>query len=247
MSPGSSTESYPAFARIGLRENPGKTSTREWPTVIQERHLDIEQPIAGTNILNNLSKFSRYKNCLSNRRRRFSFDNLREYIAVSTTLVIASMMTRIELARIIPKVMLRIIPTTTIHVKNYSLLKLAHTFAEDLLLFLLGLFTSLFSVGEIGDSEMRRGFAIDYPRFALRMGKTSEQAKPGYTFRSTVENRKHRLLPRFHDWISIYKQITLLGLIDWTLQLVHIHCCLQTCISGSTMSVKHYAIRIALV
>ncbi|KAJ4444645.1 hypothetical protein ANN_06441 [Periplaneta americana] len=28
MSPGSSTESYPAFARIGLRENPGKTSTR---------------------------------------------------------------------------------------------------------------------------------------------------------------------------------------------------------------------------
>ncbi|KAJ4438454.1 hypothetical protein ANN_14399 [Periplaneta americana] len=27
MSPGSSTESYPAFARIGLRENPGKTST----------------------------------------------------------------------------------------------------------------------------------------------------------------------------------------------------------------------------
>ncbi|KAJ4435951.1 hypothetical protein ANN_18574 [Periplaneta americana] len=29
MSPGSSTESYPAFARIGLRENPGKTSTSE--------------------------------------------------------------------------------------------------------------------------------------------------------------------------------------------------------------------------
>ncbi|KAJ4445526.1 hypothetical protein ANN_12206 [Periplaneta americana] len=29
MSPGSSTESYPAFAHIGLRENPGKTSTRE--------------------------------------------------------------------------------------------------------------------------------------------------------------------------------------------------------------------------
>ncbi|KAJ4444633.1 hypothetical protein ANN_06429 [Periplaneta americana] len=28
MSPGSSTESYSAFARIGLRENPGKTSTR---------------------------------------------------------------------------------------------------------------------------------------------------------------------------------------------------------------------------
>ncbi|KAJ4429804.1 hypothetical protein ANN_22008, partial [Periplaneta americana] len=28
MSPGSSTESYPAFARIGLRANPGKTSTR---------------------------------------------------------------------------------------------------------------------------------------------------------------------------------------------------------------------------
>ncbi|KAJ4427614.1 hypothetical protein ANN_25262 [Periplaneta americana] len=28
MSPGSSTESYPAFARIGLRENPEKTSTR---------------------------------------------------------------------------------------------------------------------------------------------------------------------------------------------------------------------------
>ncbi|KAJ4430931.1 hypothetical protein ANN_19524 [Periplaneta americana] len=28
MSPGSSTESYPAFARIGLRENPGKTLTR---------------------------------------------------------------------------------------------------------------------------------------------------------------------------------------------------------------------------
>ncbi|KAJ4438437.1 hypothetical protein ANN_14382 [Periplaneta americana] len=27
MGPGSSTESYPAFARIGLRENPGKTST----------------------------------------------------------------------------------------------------------------------------------------------------------------------------------------------------------------------------
>ncbi|KAJ4429788.1 hypothetical protein ANN_21992 [Periplaneta americana] len=32
MSPGSNTESYPAFAHIGLRENPGKTSTRrlEW-------------------------------------------------------------------------------------------------------------------------------------------------------------------------------------------------------------------------
>ncbi|KAJ4441971.1 hypothetical protein ANN_11835 [Periplaneta americana] len=28
MSPGSSTESYPAFAPLGLRENPGKTSTR---------------------------------------------------------------------------------------------------------------------------------------------------------------------------------------------------------------------------
>ncbi|KAJ4443930.1 hypothetical protein ANN_05719 [Periplaneta americana] len=28
MSPGSSTESYPAFARIGLRENPEKISTR---------------------------------------------------------------------------------------------------------------------------------------------------------------------------------------------------------------------------
>ncbi|KAJ4449070.1 hypothetical protein ANN_00465 [Periplaneta americana] len=28
MSPGSNTESYPAFAHIGLRENPGKTSTR---------------------------------------------------------------------------------------------------------------------------------------------------------------------------------------------------------------------------
>ncbi|KAJ4430949.1 hypothetical protein ANN_19542 [Periplaneta americana] len=28
MSPGSSTESYPAFAHIGLRENPEKTSTR---------------------------------------------------------------------------------------------------------------------------------------------------------------------------------------------------------------------------
>ncbi|KAJ4440306.1 hypothetical protein ANN_08445 [Periplaneta americana] len=28
MSPGSSTESYPAFAQIGLRKNPGKTSTR---------------------------------------------------------------------------------------------------------------------------------------------------------------------------------------------------------------------------
>ncbi|KAJ4431588.1 hypothetical protein ANN_20187 [Periplaneta americana] len=25
MSPGSNTESYPAFARIGLKENPGKT------------------------------------------------------------------------------------------------------------------------------------------------------------------------------------------------------------------------------
>ncbi|KAJ4437879.1 hypothetical protein ANN_13818 [Periplaneta americana] len=29
-----------------------------------------------------LQKFSRYKNCLSDRRRRFSFDNLREYIVV---------------------------------------------------------------------------------------------------------------------------------------------------------------------
>ncbi|KAJ4429181.1 hypothetical protein ANN_26184 [Periplaneta americana] len=36
MSPGSSTESYPAFARIGLRENPGKTSTRNvfFPQVV---------------------------------------------------------------------------------------------------------------------------------------------------------------------------------------------------------------------
>ncbi|KAJ4450204.1 hypothetical protein ANN_01611 [Periplaneta americana] len=38
-----------------------------------------------------------------------------------------------------------------------------------------------------------------------------------------------------------------LGLIDWTLQLVHIHYCLQTCISGPTMSVTNYAICIALV
>ncbi|KAJ4443433.1 hypothetical protein ANN_05102 [Periplaneta americana] len=29
-----------------------------------------------------LQNFSRYKNCLSDRRRRFSFDNLREYIVV---------------------------------------------------------------------------------------------------------------------------------------------------------------------
>ncbi|KAJ4430111.1 hypothetical protein ANN_22321 [Periplaneta americana] len=36
-------------------------------------------------------------------------------------------------------------------------------------------------------------------------------------------------------------------LIDWTLQLLHIHCCLQTCISEPTMSVTHYAICIALV
>ncbi|KAJ4448411.1 hypothetical protein ANN_10427 [Periplaneta americana] len=32
MSPGSSTESYPTFSRIGLRENPGKTSTRYLPS-----------------------------------------------------------------------------------------------------------------------------------------------------------------------------------------------------------------------
>ncbi|KAJ4443236.1 hypothetical protein ANN_04904 [Periplaneta americana] len=32
MSPGSCTESYPAFGRIGLRETPGKTSTSEYPT-----------------------------------------------------------------------------------------------------------------------------------------------------------------------------------------------------------------------
>ncbi|KAJ4429318.1 hypothetical protein ANN_26322 [Periplaneta americana] len=31
MNPGSSTDSYPAFAHIGLRENPEKTSTRFWP------------------------------------------------------------------------------------------------------------------------------------------------------------------------------------------------------------------------
>ncbi|KAJ4432087.1 hypothetical protein ANN_20701 [Periplaneta americana] len=29
MSPGSSTESYPAFARIGLRENPGKNLNQQ--------------------------------------------------------------------------------------------------------------------------------------------------------------------------------------------------------------------------
>ncbi|KAJ4430770.1 hypothetical protein ANN_19361 [Periplaneta americana] len=33
-SPGSSTESYPAFARIGLRKTPEKTSTREQPPLI---------------------------------------------------------------------------------------------------------------------------------------------------------------------------------------------------------------------
>ncbi|KAJ4434091.1 hypothetical protein ANN_16411 [Periplaneta americana] len=36
MSPGSSTESYPAFARIGLRENPGKTSTSTEPVTSLE-------------------------------------------------------------------------------------------------------------------------------------------------------------------------------------------------------------------
>ncbi|KAJ4432386.1 hypothetical protein ANN_21005 [Periplaneta americana] len=34
MSPGSRTESYPAFAHIGLRENPGKTSTRKSGKVV---------------------------------------------------------------------------------------------------------------------------------------------------------------------------------------------------------------------
>ncbi|KAJ4448458.1 hypothetical protein ANN_10474 [Periplaneta americana] len=40
-----------------------------------------------------LQKFSRYKNCLSDRRRRFSFENISSFTA---TLVIASMMTRTE-------------------------------------------------------------------------------------------------------------------------------------------------------
>ncbi|KAJ4448392.1 hypothetical protein ANN_10408 [Periplaneta americana] len=38
MNPGSGTESYPAFARIGLRENPGKTSTRIIQDWRQTRH-----------------------------------------------------------------------------------------------------------------------------------------------------------------------------------------------------------------
>ncbi|KAJ4432529.1 hypothetical protein ANN_21151 [Periplaneta americana] len=33
MSPGSSTESYPAFAHIGLRENPGKTLNQPQPGI----------------------------------------------------------------------------------------------------------------------------------------------------------------------------------------------------------------------
>ncbi|KAJ4435381.1 hypothetical protein ANN_17995 [Periplaneta americana] len=39
MSPGSSTESYPAFARIGLRENPGKKPQPD-PTIRIERDLN---------------------------------------------------------------------------------------------------------------------------------------------------------------------------------------------------------------
>ncbi|KAJ4441754.1 hypothetical protein ANN_11612 [Periplaneta americana] len=44
--------------------------------------------------------------------------------------------------------------------------------------------TRLFSVDEIGDSEMIFGeisqeFAIDYLEFNLRLGKTSEKAQPG--------------------------------------------------------------------
>ncbi|KAJ4449460.1 hypothetical protein ANN_00859 [Periplaneta americana] len=43
--------------------------------------------------------------------------------------------------------------------------------------------TRLFSVDEIGDSEMifgeiSRGFAIDYLAFNLRLGKTSEKSQP---------------------------------------------------------------------
>ncbi|KAJ4446570.1 hypothetical protein ANN_13267 [Periplaneta americana] len=47
MSPGSSTESYPAFARVGLRENPGKTSTRKFrsqgiATVKEDEYEDVQ-------------------------------------------------------------------------------------------------------------------------------------------------------------------------------------------------------------
>ncbi|KAJ4450627.1 hypothetical protein ANN_02055 [Periplaneta americana] len=41
MSPGSSTESYPAFARIGLRKTPEKTSTRK-RNHIYETHYTLQ-------------------------------------------------------------------------------------------------------------------------------------------------------------------------------------------------------------
>ncbi|KAJ4451410.1 hypothetical protein ANN_02872 [Periplaneta americana] len=57
MSPGSSTESYPAFAHIGLRENPGKTSTR---LVTGDRFT--RQPLClGSLCTSNLKSTSFYK------------------------------------------------------------------------------------------------------------------------------------------------------------------------------------------
>ncbi|KAJ4452126.1 hypothetical protein ANN_03643 [Periplaneta americana] len=59
MSPGSSTESYLAFANIGLRENPGKPQP-----------ADVER------------SFSAYKVILSDTRQSFSFETLKMNVVV---------------------------------------------------------------------------------------------------------------------------------------------------------------------
>ncbi|KAJ4428273.1 hypothetical protein ANN_24290 [Periplaneta americana] len=62
---------------------------------------------------------------------------------------------------------------------------------------------------------------------------------------TTRSLHRHSVFIDFDDIINAFsvkkvrrKSLEFTRLIDWTLQLVHIHCCLQTCILGPTISVN---------
>ncbi|KAJ4429672.1 hypothetical protein ANN_21873 [Periplaneta americana] len=69
MSPGSSTESYPAFARIGLRENPGKTLNQvlQFSFIIQRLCMQCECIYWTTVLVNYLIMDRTGKNSLRHR------------------------------------------------------------------------------------------------------------------------------------------------------------------------------------
>ncbi|KAJ4438889.1 hypothetical protein ANN_14843 [Periplaneta americana] len=74
MSPGSSTESYPAFALIGLRENPGKNLNQDFTLFKHENQRSGSEVVIGmviamhssfTTSENEACKFSDRRNCVT--------------------------------------------------------------------------------------------------------------------------------------------------------------------------------------